>query len=64
MNATTFIILTLLTLLSVVAICWSLRTVWREMSGCGEGTEADIRRTEERKNARIKKEIERWRNAE
>ena len=57
-------LLTVLTLLSVVAIGWAARTVWREMRGCGEGTEAERQRTELRNSARVKKQLEHWRNGE
>lgn len=62
MSTATIIILSVITLVSLAVIGWTVRTIWRELRGMGEGTAAEASRTEERKNARIKKEIEQWRN--
>ncbi len=55
--------LALLTIASVVVICAVVRSVWREMkAGLGHDEEAQRqRRTEERKNERIRRELETWR---
>ena len=64
MNTATIIILSVMTLVSLVVIVWTVRTIWRELRGMGEGTAAEARRTEERKNEKIRKEIEQWRNGQ
>ena len=60
-DALIFRIALLVTIISVVGLGWVLRSVWREMNGLGNGEDAKARRTEQRKNEKIRKEIERWR---
>jgi hypothetical protein len=57
-------LLLVFTAISVVVIAKTGRDIWREMKDAKGDVEDETRRerrTEERKNARIRKEIERWR---
>jgi hypothetical protein len=50
--------------IAMVVIARVARDIWREMNGALGDVEAETRRerrTEERKNERIRKEIEQWR---
>jgi hypothetical protein len=67
MNAlVTIPVIALLALVSVTLLAWAARIVLREMNGLGEDEDGaqDERRTEERKNARIRREFEQWRDGE
>lgn len=52
------LILSLLILAGLLGIGYGIRAVWREMESCGK---PEPKTTEERKNDKIRKEIEKWR---
>lgn len=55
----------LLIVASAVVILVAGRSIWREIKGLANNEDAQAeRRTEERKNARIAREIEQWRNGQ
>lgn len=55
----------LLIVASAVVILVAGRSIWREIMGLANNEDAQAeRRTEERKNARIAREIEQWRNGQ
>ena len=61
-NAQLIALLLVLAAISVVVIIMTVRSILREMNGLGDDDESQRqRRTEERKNERIRKEIERCR---
>jgi hypothetical protein len=67
MNAlVTIPVIALLALVSATVLVWAVRIVLREMNGLGNDEDGaqDQRRTEERKNARIARELEQWRSGE
>lgn len=62
-NALLIPLLLAASIIGMVVVCRVAGDIWREMHG-GLGDEDETqaaRRTEERKNERIRKEIERWR---
>ena len=54
----------LLIIASAVVILATGRSIWREMKGLANDEDAKAKRTEERKNDHIRKEIESWRRGE
>ena len=64
-NAQLIPALLLLAAIALVVLALVARSVWRELSGLGDEDEArSARKTEERKNERIRREIESWRDGE
>lgn len=45
--------------LSGAVIVYAVRSIWREMMDLAEKDDAQVRRTEERKNERIRRELKR-----
>jgi hypothetical protein len=63
-NALLIPLLLAVTAIAMVVISRVARDIWREMNGAPVDVEDETRRerqTEERKNKRIRREIERWR---
>ena len=56
-------ILSILVLAGLFALAWGIRGVVEDMRGL-EGTDAASKTTEERKNEKIRKEIEKWREGQ
>ena len=60
-NACLITLLFLLIAASVAVIVMAVRSIWREMT---DDDDAPARRTEERKNERIRRQLEQWRDGE
>jgi len=53
------LVLSLLILAGLFGIGYGIRAVWQEMEACGK---PEAKTTEERKNERIRKDMEKWRD--
>lgn len=66
MNDACILALVGLLIVASAAVIWIAgRSIWREINGLADNEDAQAeRRTEERKNARIAREIEQWRDSQ